>query len=189
MAPQVSTIEPSVLTAGDTWLWEVSDVTDYPISEGWTLSYEIGGVDKPQWNAGWATNNGSTWSIAIPADQTRALTAGRYQWAAIMTGSGSYAGRRHVIRTGVFELLPDPATAQPGELQSQDEKDLAVIVAVMAGRITADIQQYAIGGRSVIKMTVGELWRWRTILETRVWRAKHPGQVGPAIASRFVSAG
>lgn len=189
MAPDIPDLEPSRLVAGDTWQWTRQDHPEFSIASGWTLSYLILGPVNLTWLPAWITQDGSTWTITIPADKTAVLETradgARYRWSAVMTGSGTYAGWRRVIKQGDFLIFPDPATAGEGDFQSQAERDLDAVNAVLSGRITADIEEYTIGGRSVRKMALAELLKLRTQLEARVWRQQHPGQIGPAIAFRF----
>jgi len=176
MAPTVPWGVPASARAGDTWLWKVT-FPDYPSSEGWTPKYAIRGKSALTWQAAWATESGGEWTITIPAASTGTLGAGAYEWAAIVTGSATYAGREHTVETGRIEVLPDLEAAVQGDRQPWAEKTLAVIEAVLSGRVTSDISGYTIGGRQVIKMPIDELVRLRTRLRAEVMAVKRGGNL------------
>lgn len=184
MAPTVPTGEPERLTAGDTWQWTRSFST-YPISEGWGLSYAINGAEALPWDASWVTDDGSTFTVLIPAASTE-LPAGRYEWAAILTGSGSYAGQRYVGASGVLVVDPNPATQEDGDRQTHAEKMVASLEAAIEGRATNDVLAYSLAnGRSVQMSEPAELLKWLNFYKAQVWQEQHPGQSLPGRVVRF----
>lgn len=187
MAEQIPTGEPSTVTAGNTWTW-TKTFSDYAPSESggtWALSYAINGVGKLTWDAAWVSDDGQAWTVTIPAARTAGLPAGRYQWAAIVTGGGGYDGERYTPASGILTIQPNPETAAQGDLQTHAEKALAAVEAVLEGRITADVQAYAIGGRSVTSIPVLELRKLRAQYRDEVWRERHPGQTLPSVNVAF----
>ena len=59
---------------------------------------------------------------------------------------------------GAIEVKPNPATADnTTDLRSQAKKNLDAIDAVLAGKVTADVQSYKINGRELVKMGVPSL--------------------------------
>ena len=114
--PQLPTIEPTQATAGDTWQWQRA-FDDYPIGDGWLLSYGLNGLDVLTWNPSWATNDGATWTITIPKAST-GLKAGSYEVTAILTGSaggtGLSNGQRVTFPRPPLVVLPDPAGQAAG---------------------------------------------------------------------------
>lgn len=175
MAPTTPKGEPSSVVAGDSWLWEVS-YQDYPSSEGWALSYTFRGAGSLDTTAGEVVVSSDVWTVHIPASRTADLGAGAYRWAAYMTGSGSYAGRRHEVARGVVTVVANAALATDGALQSSDERILAAIEAALEGRITDDVQMTQINGRLVTNIPILELQRLRGIYERRVWKLRNPGR-------------
>ena len=187
MAPVIPQDEPTTVTAGDTWTW-TKTVQDYAPTEGsgtWTLSYAIVGVNLLTWSASWVSAGTGSWTITIPASATSNLAEGRYTWTLVLTGGGTLAGRRATPLTGVFSVLANPALAAPGDGQTFAEAQLTVVEAVLAGRITADIQAYSIGGRSVTSIPFNELYLLRNRLRTEVWRERNPGKAMPGIFVAF----
>lgn len=187
MAPTIPTIEPERVAAGDTWVWKYSD-PDFPLTEGWALSYALAGAAVLAWTAGWGSASGNVTTVTIPAATTTDLTAGSYEFTRIWTGSGTYAGRVHTVALPRLTILANPQTRAAGDGQTHAERTLAVLEAALEGRLTDDIEQYQIGGRAVSKIPVRELVALRATYRLEVWRQRHPGQAYPSAVVRFVGA-
>lgn len=185
MAPVIQAGLPSDLLAGDSLVWTAS-FPEYPQSEGWTLSYAFRGLGTLDTTAAEvvAGDNGS-WTITIPGARTAPLPAGTYQWFALQTGSGAYAGRRDTAATGRLNIALDPADAAAGDYRAQCEKDLDAVRAVRSGRITDDLQSYLIAGRQVILIPIKELLMLESRLVREVWRLRNPGVAFPRIRTVF----
>lgn len=184
MAPLVPTREPDFVRAGDSWIWS-RILGDYPSAEGWTLSYQVSGPGALLWSAAYVTVTGSTYAVNIPASATGVLDPGTYQWALLMTGSGTYAGRRDTVDYGRFDVEPNLATIAPGSIRSHAEKMLAAIESVLEGRVTSDIVSYAIGSRQVVKMRADELAKWRRHYQWEVYRERNPGKMSATVVTGF----
>lgn len=169
MAPTTPTGVPASLAAGDSWLWQQS-YGDFPVSEGWTLSYRFRGAAVLDTASSHLTSSGETWTVTIPATLTADLPPGNYAWTASMTGSGAYAGRVHTAETGVLEVTRNLALAQDGDAQTWEEKALAAIEAVLTNQITDAVASYMIGGRQVVTIPLGELRALRASLKRAVSR-------------------
>lgn len=174
MAPQVGWGVPAQLRAGDTWEWR-ANFGDFPVSEGWTLSYDFRGIGRLDWDSDWSVSGADGWTLTVPASSTADLTNGRYEWAARMTGTGGYAGREYTVESGYVDVLPDLQAADAGDRQSFYEAQLAVVREVLAGRITTDIVSYTIAGRQVVKMGVEELIALESTLASKVARMRRGG--------------
>lgn len=148
------------------------------------LSYAITGVEAIEWDAGWVTDDGQTFTVTIPDESTR-LAAGAYQWAAILTGAGAYAGQRFTGARGLLTVLPDPTTLVDGAGQAYAERMLAVIEAAIAGAAPGALAAYTIGGRSVELMAGDEQRRWRGYFRTELYRYRYPGRALPGEAAAF----
>ena len=181
MADSVQSGEPTTVTAGNTWTWTRSFPNYAPTETGgtWTLSYAILGADKLVWDASWVSSSGGVWTVTIPAASTTTLTAGTYQWTAILTGGSGYAGQRFTPAAGVFTVAANPATLKAGDTLSSAAKNLALVEAALEGRLTADMQSYSIGGRSVTAIPVSELYALRAQFRNELWRERNPGKAGP----------
>jgi hypothetical protein len=187
VAPTVPTTEPTLVTAGDTWRWQHADPT-YPAAEGWALSYAINGVDKLAWSASYLSSSGDTHTITIAASATAVLPAGTYELTRIWTGSSGTAGQVFTIRVGNLVVLPNPATAAAGDRQSWEERTLVVVEAVLSGKVTADMQMYQIGGRTVSKLPLQELLNLRSSLRAAL-SYQRTGSFGARIRYAFTSPG
>lgn len=186
MAPILPRVEPTTVTAGSTWTWLLSSGT-YPVSEGWTLSYALNGVSRLTWSSAWLAADGET--VTIPATTTATIAAGTYELTRIWTGSGTYAGRRDTEACPALQVLPDPATVVAGERVSFVEANLQAVEAAITARVAGDQpQEYTIGNRSVVKMTLGELLALRAKLRAELWALRNPGQ-RPALRVRFAPVG
>ncbi len=174
MAENIPEGVPATLTAGNTWQWtqRLSDYAPTETGGTWALSYAIAGIGALPWDASWVTDDGAVWTVAIPATSTANLPAGRYEWLAIVTGGGGYAGRRHTPVAGTLLVAANPEQWQQGDRQPWVEKTLAVIEEVLAGRITGDVQAYQIGTRSVTSIPILELYALRTRLQHELQRLR-----------------
>jgi hypothetical protein len=105
MSTNLPTREPQVFTAGDT-LSFVRQVSDYPASAGWTLSYVLRGPTTIKSNA--TTYATSDYLISESAANTANWTAGLYSMQAYVTNSGGY---RYAVDTWFpkITIKPDPA--------------------------------------------------------------------------------
>jgi len=92
-----------------------------------------------------------------------------------MTGTGGYAGQRYTVRSGRVEVCANVATAEAEQLWDPDEKLLSAIDAVIYGRVTDDVQEVTIGGRSIVKIPISELLALKSRLERRVFMLRNGG--------------
>lgn len=180
MAPTTPIGEPTSARAGDSWIWKQS-FTEYPVSEGWGLAYTFKGPGELTTQSAEITNDGSvTYTVTIPASRTDDLAAGTYAWFAVMTGSGAFTGRRDTVASGTLTVLPDLATVDPADVRLPEEKLLAAIDAVIYGRVTDDVQEVEIAGRSIVKIPVMELFAIKSRLERKIATARNGGRAGVA---------
>lgn len=187
MAPVIPNGEPQVVTAGDTWQW-YAFFRDYAPTEGggtWTLAYAIVGGSKLEWDPSWASAGSGQWTVTIPASATADLPPGRYAWTAILTGGGTLAGQRATPAQGHFTVYANPASLAPGDTVTVAEKNLAAVEAVLSGRITADVQSWAIAGRSVVAIPVSELYLLRNQFRAEVLRERNAGKALPGVSIAF----
>lgn len=176
MAPTIPVGELTSARAGDSWIWKQS-FPEYPVSEGWALAYAFKGPGELATASGDVVDDGNaTYTVTIPASRTASLDRGTYQWVATMTGSGTYAGRRDTVSSGVIDVLADLPTADASSVLSPDERLLNAIDDVIYGRVTDDVQEITIAGRSIVKIPITELLALKSKLERRVWRLRNPGR-------------
>lgn len=183
VAPTIPTEPPSYIVAGTTVKY-TRVLSTFPASEGWTMKAALRGVSAIEATV---SESAGTHTVTFAAVETETLEPGRYQLAEWVEGAAAYAGEQYEVGRYAIQVTPSAESAEAGELQSQSERDLAAVNAVIAGRLTSDIESYTIAGRSVTKMPIGDLMALRTRLEWAVWRERNPNQLGPHVRGRFVA--
>lgn len=154
------------------------------MAEGFSLSYAVLGASKLTWDATWVSSSVSTHTVTIPATATADLAAGRYEITRIWTGSSGTAGQVYTAKLSPLTVEANPATAGAGDRQTWEEKTLAVVEAVLSGRVTDDIAMYQIGGRTVSKLPLQELVALRSSLRAAL-TFQRTGQFGQRIRYAF----
>lgn len=183
IAPIVPTSEPTAAVAGDTWTWTHASV-DFPVSEGWALSYSFRGISAPAWSTAYVTNDGQQWTVTIPATITAAITAGVY----VVERHYTLSAQRYTSRLHSLEVAPNAATAAAGVLQTFNEKMLAALQSLLYGTgAISDVESYQIHGRAITKMNRLDLQKWYDIYAGRVLREQNGGR-NPSIRIAFGNA-
>lgn len=160
------TREPAQLTLGDRWLWKRTDLgVDYP-PDSYALKYSLrlhtaGGTEIEIT----ANESGADYLVEVASATTAAYTAGRYAWTAYITRSAD--SQRVVVGTGTVDVIAnrDTATTDP---RSHARIVLDAIQAVIENRATVDQQEYSIAGRSLKRMEIGELLKFRKTYQAEV---------------------
>lgn len=163
----IPTIEPSEIVAGDTIQWKKS-LSSYPAGT-WTLKYRLinsaGKFDIT------AVADGTDHLITITAAISATYTAGTYTWTAYVEKGTEQSLERYTIGTGTLIVKPNLAAQTTGyDNRSHAKKVLDAIEALLAGKATADVMSYTIGGRSISKMPPQELIKWRDIYKAEYLR-------------------
>lgn len=182
----IPSTEPDVLRAGETWHWTKS-LDEFPASEGWILTYYIRGPGKLDILATTSTD-GTSYDVLATAQNTSSMPSGRYAWDASVTLSGE----THIADSGVIVVEPNLATAKTGDLQTHNEKMLALIEAELERRLTGvsaagsgAIEAYVIHGRSVTKIAAEKLKALRGQYLAAVQRERNPGRIGIPVEVTF----
>lgn len=158
------------IVAGDTLDFTV-EVPDYPAADGWTLKYRL----TPRFSTptqasititAVANADGSRYDVQAAPATTAAWAAGAYTWARWVEKSGA---RQTLSESGQLEVKSDPsATAQGFDSRSHARKTLEAIEAVIEGRASKDQMSYAIGGRSLQRMPIDDLLKFRARYKAEV---------------------
>jgi hypothetical protein len=180
LAPSIPTCEPEIARAGDTWKWTKS-LADYPPSEAWVLSYSFRGLSVLADADVVVAPGVSDYAVSVAANKTAALLPGTYQWAAFVTK----AGERYTADEGVLVVERNLSAAAAGDALSHAEKALPIIEAALAGRLTADVEEYVINGKQVRKIGVLELKRLRKQYRSEIWRQRNGNKLGPTHLTTF----
>ena len=176
---QTLTEMPDEFAAGTTVTYTRS-VADFKATDGWVLSLYLNGATQHSFGS---TASGANFIVTIPATET--FKPGVYQWRERV----AKAGEVHEVGAGSVAIEKDIATAVPGDMQSWEEKQLAVVEDAIAGRLSSDMQSYQIAGRAVTKIPMEELLKLRGQLARAVWQQKNPGKFGPTVLATFTPVG
>lgn len=172
---------PDNIYSGSTVSLDLS-FDDYAASDGWTLKLYFAGKSV---GSVAAIANGSRFTVELSRSFTASLEPGNYAWRAIVTNGTQDA----VAGAGVTRMLANIAEATAGAMQTFEERMLAVIEAVLEGRITADMESYQIAGRAVTKIPVRELVELREVYRLRVEGQRNPGKMRPQMRVTFTGTG
>ena len=158
--------EPESFAAGDRVQWK-RNFSDYPISEGWSLTYYLRGNFAHTPIDITATTSGADFLIDLSPTTTADYTPGTYTWQAFVSKSGD----RKPVGTG--RIVIDPSLSDvttPFDGRSHARKCLEAIEAVLEGRSTHDQQRYVLQavGRSVDKMPIKDVLALRDYYQTEV---------------------
>ena len=183
MAPTTPIGVPDRARAGDTWIWKIQDHSDYPQSEGWSLTYTLVGQSSDAGEVLTITpvfqtsgDDARYWLATVSIGDTAKLEAtpphSTYQIVGRMVGSGSFAGREETISTDLILVEPDPRTVDAGAWITHDERTLTIIRKALRGVLEPANASYSIGGRSVSKIPILDLQRLEGVYAARVLRRR-----------------
>ena len=168
MTPPVPTTVPGDLIAGDSWQWDLS-FGDYPAGT-WTATAYLRGAGTINIVA---TASGTTHEFrALPA-ATAAIASGVYRYFVKVTNGTD----THTVDQGEVEVLPNAATATATQLQTHAEKALALVEALIEGRMVDGVEAAAIFGRNWQKTPLAELKKLRAGYLAEVARQRYRGKL------------
>jgi|TARA_R100000081_G_scaffold89678_2_gene63076 hypothetical protein len=185
------TQEPDVLVVGDRWVWRRPDlVADYPTAD-YALTYEFhedsGGGGSHKFTIT-ATETTTDYLVEIASATTAAYTAGEYNWYAFITRSSD--SQRIAIDEGHTKLELNFANTN-ADNRSHAKKVLDAIQATIEGRASQDQMSYSIAGRSLSRMSIDDLLKFRDRYraeynrEIKKLRIKNKQDTGNTIKVRF----
>ena len=153
---EIPNTEPVEIAVGETLEWTKS-LEGYPASE-WALNYYFRGAGKG-FNAA-ATVEGDDFHVAVDESVTAEMAVGTYYWEAwVSNGSDELMVARGETR--VLQNLKTMPVTSIFDDRSQVKKNLDALDALLAGRITKDVQLYVIGNRQLQHIPVEQLIRLR----------------------------
>jgi len=165
---------------------------DYAASDGWTLKLILQGAVRLI-KAATTASDGKSFNVVLLATDTDDLTPGVYSWTEKVTNVG--LSQTKTACSGTLEVFPDVEAAAAGSLQVWEEQALAMIEKVIAfhqsggtdtGRLAADIQEYEIAGRRVIKHDLAELLALRRELRAALKAKLRPGRLETPVRVRMM---
>lgn len=174
MAIKVPTSEPLHLRVGDTWAWRREDLSDYPVSAGWALTYYFRNAAAHFDVA--AAADGNAFAVSVPKATTATYAAGRYDWVAVVDNGTE----RHQVAAGATDLLPDFSAAANIDGRSFARKLLAAVESELLTRGSSgqlDMVEAALADRN-LKREAGGLMTLRSQLIAEVKREEAAGSNG-----------
>jgi hypothetical protein len=185
------TQEPDVLVVGDRWVWRRPDlVADYPTAD-YALTYEFhedsGGGGSHKFTIT-ATETTTDYLIEIASATTAAYSTGEYNWYAFITRSSD--SQRIAIDEGHTKIELNFANTN-ADNRSHAKKVLDAIQATIEGRASQDQMSYSIAGRSLSRMSIDDLLKFRDRYraeynrEIKKLRIKNKQDTGNTIKVRF----
>ncbi len=154
---------PSSIRAGDTITWTES-INDYPATDGWILAFTLYAYGKTSITITGSTS-GADYLILLDPDDTDGYEPGTYSWQAYVYKTvDAVITERYTLANGSIQILPDlSATSGTVDLRSHVKRTLDAIETLLEGKSSADVLSYSIAGRSLSKMSIDELLKWRNL--------------------------
>jgi len=188
-AANAPTTEPLEIVVGDFIQWKRTDLgADYP-NDQYTATYVAritgGGANEITLTG---TASGNDYLFTVDSATSADFVAGYYHWQLeIVRNSDS---ERLVLERGTFEAIVD---LDVNNVDPRTHAEIMVdkIEAVLQNRADADVANYSIQGRSLVKLSIDDLLRWRDYyrnelaMEKRKERVRRGKSTGATIKARF----
>jgi hypothetical protein len=168
---------PDQLVVGDTWVWTRS-LTDYPASTytgAWYFENKSSQISIS------AVASGDIHTVSVAKATTAAYTAGEYRWRFVATKISD--STRTSVESGWVSVLADPAATGRVDWRSHARKTLAAIEAVIEGRATTDQESMSINGRSISRISIADLLKFRDYYKAEVSSEKAAEAVAAGLGS------
>ena len=161
-------LEPAQLVIGDFVQWKRSDIVqDYPTasySAEYVARIDKGGSSEIKIAA---TEASTYYLFTVESTDSASYEAGIYNWQLEITQTSS--GNRVVVDRGHFEILVD-LDANNVDPRMHAEIMVAKIESLLQGKADSDVSNYAIGNRSLTKLSFQELMDAREYYKREVVR-------------------
>lgn len=148
------TSEPTEFFAGDSVEWTRS-LSNYP-SSSWTLQYVFQSLAYKSTIA--AAPDGDGYKVEITPAESAKFAPGDYTLTALVVDVPQNPTKRVTLDTRRVTVGPDlPNLTAPLDTRTHTRRMLEAIEQVLEGRITDDVQNYTIMGRSLTMIPFNEL--------------------------------
>lgn len=139
----VPTIEPVVLTAGDTWKWKRS-LADYP-APTWSIRYVLSNATQRYTFDSDA--DGTDHLVSRTPAETSPVVPGRYHWTAFALDGTD----RYQIGGGTFEVRPNVEGGRPWDTRTTARQIYDALLELQLSHASgrALVAEYTIAGRSM----------------------------------------
>ena len=152
MALPIPTTEPTTLRLGDTWQWRREDLaSDFPAGT-WTLTYYFRNA-AAHFDVS-ASADGTAFAVTVAKATTAGLTAGSYDWLAVVES----ATQRFEADAGRMTLTLNLASALNTDGRSFARQMLEAIEAALLSRASSDqldVINAALADRSIARDKAG----------------------------------
>ena len=168
--------EPVSFYKGETVVWKRTDIgADYSPSSYsmvWEASLESNGSTR---FSATVTESGTEYTFTLDNSATAGYTAGDYIWfLKVLQTSDS---ETLVIDSGKL-TVKDNYFATTGDTRSHAKVMVDKLESLLEGKADADVSSYAIAGRSLNKLTVEEMLKWRDYYKAEYQREIQEFRIG-----------
>lgn len=165
----------SEITQGDSLSWSENE-TDYPASSSWVVHYVlVNAGNRITFNS---SADGDKHDFDITTATTSTWRSGEYTFQRYVTDGTD----RVTLDTGTVTIIKDFAVM--GDRRTHAVKVLESIEAVLENRATVDQESYTINGRSLSRMPIEELLKFRDIYRAEVSREKRAERLAQGLGTR-----
>jgi hypothetical protein len=183
------TQEPIEVVVGDFIQWRRTDLGgDYPntlFTATYVARITAGGASEIQLTG---TAYGNDYLFSATSAESANFTPGYYHWQLEMVRNSD--SQRIVVDRGTFTAIVD-LDVNGTDPRTHAEIMVGKIQSVLENRADADVASYSIEGRSLTKMSIEDLLRWRDYyrrefnMEKRKERIRRGKSTGSSIKVRF----
>ena len=151
--------EPSVLYVNGSATW-TRDNSDYSPAGGYSLEYVlVKAGSRIVIDGSMVVGSGSRYTVTIAPSDSSGWEHGAYSWTAYAVKSGE----RWAVAAGGMTVVPDfPSAASGYDARSHVKITLDALEALIEGRAADGLDQVSIRGRSITRMGMGDLLKWRS---------------------------
>ncbi len=166
---------PAQITSGDSI--DITDtVSEYTAADGWTLTYSLSdGENQYQFSS---TANGQSHDVDVTAAATTEWAPGKYRWQATV----AKAAQRFTVGRGFVTIRPDFGNSAT-DPRHHVEIVLDAIESTLEGRATQDQQALSISGRSVTRMPIEDLLKFRDRYKSELNQIKAAERIAQGLGS------
>jgi len=159
--------EPTKVVVGDFIQWKRTDIASIydPLEHSAEYVARItGGGENEIKLSGSAYQN--SFLFVVPSADSADFSEGEYHWQLEITQTSS--GNRIVVDTGSFVAVPDLDNNQ-SDPRIHAERMLALLEQALEAKAAGgDVAEYTVNGRSLKKMTYGEIYELRSMYKKEV---------------------
>lgn len=149
---------PLEITAGDAASW--TETLDDYLSPTYSAKYRF--VGPMTFELTEDSADGADHDFVVSGATSAGWAPGVYKWALFAVAAADSA--RKTLETGTIEILANPETeglAGAVDSRSHVKRVLDALEAVLEGKASRDVSQYALGGKQITKLGIEELLAWR----------------------------